>query len=163
MQLPPIMNIIMERITDFAVTPLFQNASLFFIFIYASTPSFFFLPNEFLTVPAYVLGINPILIILAVGSGGFFGDTLLYHFARHIHKRWKGKTTKNITHWLYRYKHLVFFASPSLFFGLGDLVLIFAAVKNIPYKSFAPYLLLGNLFRAIWSMALIVFGINLLM
>ena len=149
------------RMNEFAASPIFHDMALLFIFIYAATPAFIPAPNELLTIPAYAFGVTPLAIILAVGIGGFVGDSLMYKFARKIHHKWKGKTAKNVNHYMYKYKHLIFVASPSLFFGIGDIIIIFAAIKHIPYREVAPYLLIGNLVRAVWGMGLVLLGVEL--
>lgn len=155
---------ILRLIQEFSKTELFQHYTLIFIAVFASTPSFFFMPNEALTVPAYLLGVNPIAIIIAVGIGGFIGDALIFYFAHRLQnflRRKKSKLDNRLSR-LYRHKHIAFLLSPSLFFGLGDAILIIGAIRHVPFKGIAPYLFLGNLFRGIWSMLLVIYGIDLM-
>lgn len=122
---------------------------------------FFFLPNEVLIVPAYLSGVSPVLLVIAVGFGGFLGDSLLYFLAHHIHKKIKRNAKSSVNHMLYKYKHLVYVASPNLFFGIGDVIMIFSGIRHIPFRGIIPFLLLGNFLRGLWGMLAVIYGIQL--
>ena len=154
-------DIVLNAIVEFSKSQLFSDFSLFFIMLYASSPSFFFMPNELLTVPAYLLGVSVPLIIVAVGVGGFLGDSAMFFLSKHIHKKITGKKERKVNHWLYKYKHLVFVFSPSAFFGLGDAIIILAGIKHFHFRDIVLYLFLGNLARGLWGMLLVVYGISL--
>lgn len=147
--------------SEFVKTNSFHDFALAIIFIVAGTPSFFFIPNEAFTIPAYVLGVSPLLILLAVGFGGFCGDSLIYFVSKHIHKKYTGNEIKHASHWLYKYKHIVFVISPTLFFGIGDLIMVLAGIRHLNYLGIAPFVLIGNFIRAILGIIVIVYGIEL--
>ena len=154
-------NILQTVFTEFTKTDLFHNFALLFIMIYASSPSFFFLPNEVFIIPAYLSGVSPFLIVIVVGVRRFLGDSGLYFLGHYIHKKIKGEIKGKVNHWLYRHKHLVYVASPTMFFGIGDVIMIVSGVKHIPFRGIIPYLLAGNFLRGIWGMVLVIYGIQL--
>lgn len=154
-------NALQTMFVEFTKTDLFHNFALFFVFLIAMSPSFQPLPNEVFVIPAYLSGVSALFIVIAVGIGGFLGDSGLYFLGHHIHKKIKGETKGKVNHLLYQYKHFVYVASPTLFFGLGDVIMIVSGIKHIPFKGIAPYLILGNFLRGIWGMILVFYGIQL--
>ena len=154
--------IIESAFIEFTKTDLFHDFALLFIFLIAGSPSFQPLPNEVFVIPAYVLGLSPLLIVIAVGFGGFLGDTGLYFLGHHVHKKIKGSTKSRVNHWLYKYKHFVYVLSPNLFFGIGDVIMIFSGIRHIPFRKIVPFLILGNFVRGLWGMLAVIYGIQLL-
>lgn len=153
--------VIESAFIEFTKTDLFHNFALLFIFLIAGSPSFQPLPNEVFVIPAYVSGLSPLLIVTAVGFGGFIGDSALYFLGHHIHKKIKGTTKSRVNHWLYKYKHFVYLASPTMFFGIGDVVMILSGIRHISFRGIVPFLILGNFLRGIWGMILVIYGIEL--
>lgn len=154
-------------------SPFYQSFGLLVVFIYAATPSIVPIPNEAFWVPIYqqvpIIDQQTFLakIVILLGVSGFLGDSAIYFAAKHGVKYFRKDDKKaelKMTHWLHRYKHWIFIASPSAWFlpSVPEIVLIGAAVKNLKYTSFWHYLLLGNVIRNAWGVALIASGINFL-
>lgn len=144
---------------DFVHTALFQQYSLFFIFIVASLPFFAPVPNEVFVIPAYYADINPIFIVIAVGIGGFVGDIGLYFLGSKLIRRitrTKHDQTLNADHWIHRHGLIVYVISPSLVWGFGDIVMIVSGHQGVKLSKIAPFILIGEFIVAIWRMLIVI-------
>ena len=161
---------IMQMFTEFSASPLFQKYAVIFIAIYAGTPTFIAIPNEAFIVPFIDGAIDRtsaiITVWVAVTVGGFLGDSLIYHLAKHGY-RFVTKQKKEALHhrkWFHRFGVYIFVISPSVVI-LADVILIYAGVKHLRYTRLAPFLAVGNGIKATLNIAIsfgIVEGIALL-
>lgn len=155
----------MTWLNEFTKTDFFHQFGLLIVAIVAGSPAFASVPNELVTTPLYALGVNPIYIVLAVGIGGFFGDVLLYYFGYHLLRRLtKGHHDRllEVDNWVHNKGLIIYVASPFLFFGLGDLIMIISGHQGVRLSKIAPFLFAGEILRGIvgiWiTMGLISFA-----
>lgn len=161
---------IIQAFTEFSASPLFQKYAVLFILIYSGTPTFIAIPNEAFIIPFFEGAIDKtsaiISIWFAVAIGGFLGDSLIYHLAKHGYRfvtKQKKKTLQS-NHWLHKYGMYIFVISPSVAI-FADAMLIYAGIKHLHYFRFAPYLAVGNAIKATLNVAIslgVVEGLGLL-
>lgn len=148
-----------QLIIEFTKTDFFHQFGLVIVVIVASMPAPIPIPNEVVMLPLYLSGVNPIYIVLAVGFGGFVGDAGLFFFGSKIlRKITKGRHDRVIeaSHWIHRHGVIVYIISPSLFFGIGDLVMIISGHQGVQFSKIAVFDFLGNIIRGVWGMAIVM-------
>jgi len=137
-------------------TPLFQQYGIIFLFFYAQTPSFVILPNEFFTLPLFLGGASPYILVLILGLGGFFGDLWLFligkyssNYFRKLGGRKKTSVAK-VDHIMHEHRYVVFLAPaiPYVPTVVGDLVMLLAGHQNLDFKKIAPIILLAEFIKA---------------
>lgn len=140
-----------------------QQFGLLGVFIVGIIPSFvIFVPDESVLIPVYLS--NPISdqvhkMILIYGFGIFLSGTMIFFASHHLTNllRKEHKEAVEAKHFLYKYRMPVFIIAPSLLFGVGDAIVIWAGIRHLHYLGILPYLILGSFIRAIWGVLIVIF------
>jgi len=121
-----------------ATLEILREHGLTILFLWAITPSIFFIPDEAFMIPLVAFGVSYQQMFLAVSLGNFIGFILLYFLGHHadrlIRGRGKEKMEARADHWLHKYKHIVFFLVPFGSLG-GDIVMIYSGSQHIPLRN----------------------------
>lgn len=144
-------------------SPFYMQYGLLVVFLYSATPNALFIPNEVFWVTLFFETVDKanflLVIVFITAIGGFLGDSLIYFITRkglrYFTKGYKGKEELKTTHLFHKHRHIIFLIAPTIpVFSEG--VLIFAAVKKLPFLKFAPYLLGGNFIKNIIEVSVFV-------
>lgn len=165
-----IIDVVIEYLTSL---PNFQDIAIGLIFLIGVIP-FIPIPQETLMIPLLLLmdetDIESVKMraISAMIIGEFIAHTLAYYIAKHhLHKLlsmfgYSSAIAVKEKTWLHKYGKFTFLVLPSIviFTFLTDVGLIIMAHKRVPYKTLVPYVIGGELIRAILFTYGIIFVIK---
>lgn len=129
-------------------SPEFQSFGIGILFLWCAIPTS--IPvTEIITLPLYLIGISPILLVIVTTLGVTVGNYILYVFGIGTHRVIKGMHRKeaDASSLLHRYRLPIFIAVPFLFVA-GDIIMSIAGYQRIGFRKILPYLLFGELIRS---------------
>jgi membrane protein YqaA with SNARE-associated domain len=142
-------------------TPLFQNYGLFILLVWPLfTVSSIPIPIEIPIATLLYGKVSIIYVFLFAWAGVYSGSTLFYFLILSGKIGWHRTTVfEEIeeSHLLQRYKNY-FFTIGTAFFWVGDIILAYAALKHMPFSSFAWQMAVGTFLRTVIAV-LIALGI----
>lgn len=113
-------------------------------------------PLETFMIPLMVANVNLVLIFVVAWIGEIIGSIVLYLLVKHGHILLTKKYAEiEKSHFVFRYRFLLFATAPILFFT-GDTMMVIAGIKHVKIQDFILPMSIG-----IFGRTLIAFMVSL--